>query len=403
MSRKLLQISCDSNWGSIGRIIEQIGTLSQIQGWDANVIYGRDSNASALKTYKAGNLWNVYEHYAEHRLFDNDGLASRKTTKLILKEIDRIRSDVIHLHNIHDHWLNYELLFDYLIKINKPVVWTQHDCWSFTGGCGYYSMRGCNQWQSKCVQCPIKHNKIIPLIDKTAIHYEKKKHLFNQLSNLTLVPVSKWLENEIKKSFLSNKSICQIYNGVDVTTFKPLENDNIRTKLGVGEKNILLGVATTWAPRKGLSDYIHLSQILPSNMVIVLVGLTKQQCKKMPSSIIGLERTQNVNELVELYSVANIVLNLSYEETFGLTTVEGFACGTPSIVYNCTASPELITDNTGVVVSPGDIQGVANAICKIEELGKSYYSNSCRERAVTMFNKDDRFADYINLYEDLLK
>lgn len=398
---KLLQINCDLNWGSIGRIAEGIGILAQKQGWEPYLIYGRDKNTSSLNEYKLSNILDVYEHYAEYRLIDNDGLASRAATRKVIKKIEEINPDIIHLHNIHDHWLNYNILFQYLITTKVPLVWTQHDCWSFTGGCGYYSLIDCKKWEKECDRCPLKHG-LFPLVDKTNYHFNKKKELFNSVSNLTLVPVSKWLEGEIRRSFLNSVNVRQIYNGVDITVFKPIDNKYVKEKLNIGGRKLLVAAATSWSERKGLKDYITLSRTLRSDEVIVLVGLSGSQLKHLPSKIIGLSRTQDVNELVHLYSAADIVLNLSYEETFGLTTVEGFACGTPGIVYNSTASPELITPETGLVVEAGDIEGVATAVHEILKNGKDHYAKACRERAVKFFNKDDRFADYIKLYEELL-
>lgn len=397
---KLLLINCDSNWGSTGRITEQIGQLAKLHGWDVAVAYGRESNPSSLTTLYVGSKFDVYEHYFEHKLFDNDGQASRKATFSFLQQLAKFNPDLIHLHNIHDHWLNYKILFKYLAALQIPIVWTQHDCWSFTGGCGHYTVNKCCQWETECHRCSFKRG-FLPLIEQTEKHFKTKKELFNNIDNLVLVPVSNWLGGEIQKSFLKGKRIHRIYNGVDIGVFHT-EASSIKKKYGIESKKLLIALATAWSEHKGLNDYKELVPILPDDVCLMLVGLNKKQIVDIPTSIIGIERTQDISELVELYSAADIVLNLSYEETFGLTTVEGFACGTPGIVYNSTASPELITPDTGLVVGPGDIKGVAEAVNKILRNGKDYYTKACRERAVKFFNKDDRFADYIKLYEELL-
>ena len=210
------------------------------------------------------------------------------------------------------------------------------------------------------------------------------------------------MEKQIKQSFLNKKRAIPIYNGVDIEVFCPGES-NVKTQYGIGEKKLLVGVATAWSSRKGLNDYVKLAAVLPEDVVIMLVGVKDKQKQNLPNNIIGIKRTQKIEELVSIYRGADIVLNLSYEETFGLTTVEGFACGTPGIVYNTTASPELITPETGIVVEPGDLDGVSNAVKKIMANGKGSYSKACRERVLKYFNKEDRFADYISLYEDLIK
>ena len=402
--KKLLQIDVCLNWGSTGRIAENIAKTAMKKGWECYMIHGsRYCNPpSVMNAFRPGSVLDEYWHYFEHKAFDNDGLSSDRATKRAVQFIKLIQPDLIQIHTIHDHWLNYKILFEYLVTLDIPVVWTQHDCWSFTGGCGYYTYIGCSQWMTKCGKCPAKGHKLLPLVERTDAHFRRKKELMLNVKNLTLVPVSKWLEGEIRQSFLKGTNIVQIYNGVDVGTFHPVDGTAVRERLRVGDRRMLIGVATTWSERKGLTDYHRLARLLPSDMVLVLIGLTRRQQVGLPSNIIGLPRTQDVNELVQLYSAADIVMNLSYEETFGLTTVEGFACGTPSIVYNCTASPELVTSETGVVVNPGDIEGVMAAVEEILRKGKGSYSDACRRRAVDVFNMEDRFADYITLYEELL-
>lgn len=399
----LLLINCDSNWGSTGRITEQLGILAENNGWESHVVYGRDSNNSSLKSHYFSSRFNVYEHYLEYRLFDNDGLASRINTNRIAAFIEQLKPTLIHLHNIHDHWLNYRILFEHINKLSIPIVWTLHDCWSFTGDCAHFAQYECSQWTKECTRdCPVRQDRFSRLyINNTEEHYRLKKRLFLKTNNITLVCVSKWLEGVVKESFWKNKSIRTIYNGVDIDVFKPLEKENVSlNKYGLAKSKYVIGVATGWSNRKGLNDYYKLAKMLPSNVKIVLVGLNKdtiQEARKY--GIVGLSRTDSVEDLVMLYNGASIVMNLSYEETFGMTTIEGLACGTPGIVYNRTASPELITPNTGCIVDPGDISGVSNAISKLLACEKPV--SSCRERAVRFFNKEERFKEYIELYNKL--
>ena len=399
---KLLQINVTANWGSTGRIAEQIGIKIMEEGWDSYIAYGRYMQPSKSKLIKIGGSFNVYEHYLENRLFDNEGLASRVATRQLIKIIKKLQPDIIHLHNIHDHWLNYKLLFNYLNTINVPIVWTQHDCWSFTGGCGYYSMSKCYKWMSGCDNCPRRHF----FMDSSKKHYKLRKELFTSNKNLTLVPVSFWLQNELKKSFLKNSNIVPILNGVDIQLFNPsLDTDNhlkIRNKYKIGQRFLLIALATTWSKRKGFDDYIELAKLLDDSYVIMLIGVSVKQKNNLPHNIIGIERTFDINELIEIYSTADIVLNLSKEETFGLTTVEGYACGTPTIVYNATASPELVTSETGIVVDEGDIKGVMNAIMQIRAKGKSFYFHACRKRAEEYYDINKCYVRYIELFKSLL-
>lgn len=393
-----MQLNATANWGSTGKIAEQIGIKAIEQGWESYIAYGRNMNPSENKLIKIGNKINVYEHYLENKLLDNEGLASRIVTKNFIKEIEKIKPNLIHLHNIHDHWLNYRILFSYLKTLQIPVVWTQHDCWAFTGHCAHFDSIKCNKWKTGCYNCPLKSHYSL---DHSRRNYELKKELFNSLKSLTIVPVSNWLSKLVKESHLKGNSIRTISNAVDLSVFKPQES-NIKEEYGLADKKILLAVSSVWPNYKGLKDYIHLSNYLTEDFQIVLVGLSKEQINKLPPNILGLERTNNVQDLVKLYSAADIVLNFSYLETFGLTTVEGFACGTPSIVYNKTASPELISPETGVVVEAGDYESIIQAIEQICTKGKTYYSSQCIERAKKMYNIKDRFQDYINLYNELI-
>lgn len=395
----LLQINVTANWGSTGKIAEQIGLCAQARGWDSYIAYGRMMNPSRNKLIKIGSMLDVFEHYAENRFFDNEGLASRRATKKFLKIVDEIKPDIVHLHNIHDHYVNYHLLFLYLLEKNIPVVWTQHDCWAFTGGCFHYSIIGCDKWTTGCEKCPSLRGLFK---DQTNYQYNLRKSLFSSLDNMTIVPVSEWLEGEVRRSIFKNKNISTILNSVDLQVFKPYPSNFIREKYHIGTSRFVLAVASVWTSRKGFNDYIKLATILSSDLKLVLVGLSKKQAQGLPSNIIVVPRTQNVIELVQLYTEASIVLNLSYEETFGLTTVEGYACGTPGIVYNCTASPELVSAKTGIVVEAGDIDGVNTAIKDLLNRDQEKLKKFCRQRAIEKYDKDICFNKYIDLYNRLL-
>lgn len=400
---KLLQINSVVNSGSTGRIAEEIGQAAISVGWDSLIAFGRDEKPSTSKLIKIGNDWDIKIHGLQTRLFDRHGLASKNSTRDFIKHFELFKPDIVHLHNIHGYYLNYELLFSFLKEVNIPVVWTLHDCWPFTGHCAHFSFVGCEKWKSHCYSCPQKKEYPTSLIfDRSKKNFKLKKKRFTSLPNLTLVPVSNWLSCILKESFLKIYPIKVINNGINTEVFRPITDHKFRIKHQLEVKFILLGVASIWSPRKGLRDYLELSKLLDDNYQIVLVGLTREQINKLPDNILGLERTGSVEELVELYSAADIVLNLSYEETFGLTTAEGFACGTPGIVYNATASPELIDDSTGFVVEPGDLNGLMDAIKKIKVNGKEYYSNACVNRAQRHYRKEDRFKEYIELYESLL-
>lgn len=402
--RNLLQINTSVNFGSTGRIAEQLGTYIQNHNWNSYIAYGRRNNNSHSTVIKIGNAADIGFHLAMTRFFDRHGLASKKATVKFLKEIIKVKPDVIHLHNIHGYYINYPTLFEFLYAENLPVVWTLHDCWPFTGHCSYFSDIRCTKWQTHCEHCPKLNSYPASLyFDRSFKNFGQKRDLFKILPNITIVAVSKWLSEIIKNSFLGNAPLRIISNGVDLDTFTPKLNDSdIRNKFGIKRKHMLLGVASVWDRRKGYNDYIRLAGALNDDYDLVLVGLTEKQMSSLPDNVKGIKRTEDLADLSALYSSADLILNLSNQETFGLTTVEGFACGTPGIVYNCTASPELITPETGLVVEEGNIHELLEAIEKIIFNGKAYYRNNCRIKAEQKYGKEGMLTEYLQLYNQLV-
>jgi glycosyltransferase involved in cell wall biosynthesis len=401
--KKLLQINTVVNCGSTGKIAEDIGQIVIQNGWSSYIAFGRDEKPSESKLIKIGNNIDMELHGLQTRLFDRHCLASRNATIDLVEQINKIKPDIIHLHNLHGYYLNIEILFNYLAQNSIPVVWTLHDCWPITGHCVYFDYVGCERWKTGCFDCPQK--KTYPssyFYDRSIKNYSLKNKLFNSINRLTIVPVSDWLSEIISQSFLAEHPMKVIKNGIDIDIFSPTDCNEIKKKYNLDGKYILLGVAGIWSPRKGLSEFIKLNENIDSNYQIILVGLSSSQIKSLPKNIIGIPEIENNKELAEFYSVADVFVNPSLEETFGLTTVEALACGTPAVVYNATAIPEIISPETGSLVEKGDIQGLINAIVTIQKKGKNYYSLACTEHARMFYNKNDRYLDYLKLYEKIL-
>jgi len=400
MKKAILQINTFINSRSTGHIAEEIGDLVIKHGWDSYIGFGRDEHFSVSTKIHIGNEFDVLIHGLHTRFLDNHGLASKIVTKKFIDIIKQISPDIIHLHNIHGYYLNYKILFDFLSKANIPVIWTLHDCWTFTGHCAYYDYIKCKKWQDGCFHCPLLKSYPRSFFDRSSKNWLDKRRSFTSLDNLLLVPVSNWLSKELSCSFLKDIPKKVIFNGVNLAIFKPVSSK--KKQLGLNEKFIILGAANVWEKRKGLYDFIELSKYIASDMHIILIGLDEKQIKKLPENIMGFKRTEDVKSLVDFYSTADVCLNLSSEETFGMTTVEAFACGTPGIVYNATASPELITSDTGFVVEAGDVKNLYNSILKIKNKGKSFYSKACIDRARMFYDMDKNFLQYIDLYQKLL-
>ncbi len=402
--KSLLQVNSVVNRGSTGKIVEEIGRLADANGWISRVAYGRESNDSTLNRYYVGRKGDILEHYAVSHLFDRHGLGSKKSSQKFVKWITEKQIDIIHLHNIHGYYLHYPTLFEFLKETQMPVVWTLHDCWTFTGHCSHFADINCIKWKTGCHHCPKTKNYPASLfIDNSKNNYQFKREYFNGLKNLEIVTVSDWLGGLVKESFLGNYPVRTIHNGVNMNVFKPhLEHSAVDEKYNLKDNWIAIAAATAWSAQKGLEDYKKLSALLAEDEFIVLVGLSEKQIEELPSNIIGILRTDNQDELSMLYSRANVVLNLSRQETFGMTTAEGFACGTPSIVYNATASPELIkNEKVGNIVEVGDLDGVYAAMQSIKVKSKESYSGHCRKVAEESFNQQIQFAKYIELYNSL--
>jgi putative colanic acid biosynthesis glycosyltransferase len=400
----LLQVNSVVTYGSSGRVVEELGEAVMANGWQSYIAYGRLERTSKSELIKIGTDWVVRLHGFQTRLFDRHGLGSVKATKELINRIEQIRPTIIHLHNLHGYYLNIEILFKYLAIKNIPVVCTFHDCWPMTGHCVFFDFIKCEKWKTECYHCPQKKEYPASFgFDRSKKNYHLKKELFTSLKTLTIVPVSEWLGNIVKQSFFRKFPIQVINNGINTKVFKPLQDSTIREKYNLKDKYVILGLANIWNSRKGLKGFIELSSKLDKSYQIILVGLNKIQIKTLPSNIIGLSKTENMQELATFYSAADVFLNLSLEETFGLTTAESLSCGTPVIVYNATASPGLITPKTGIIIENGNIDGLVNAIKQIQSKGKNFYSQACVERARQFYNKDDRYKDYLNLYESILK
>ena len=392
---KLLQINITANLGSTGKIAESIGLAAIKRGWESYIAYGRIANPSASQLIKVGGRWNTYLHYAGNRLLDLEGRCSARATKRFIKEIDRIKPDVVQLHNIHDHFLNYRLLFEYLNQPDIKVVWTFHDCWAMTGHCMHFVTKNCDRWKTGCHDCLMKGEYPKSLVDRSRKNWELKKSLFAGCKNLSVVACSDWIADFARESFLQDKRILTIHNGVDLSIFKPQsKTESKRFKI--------IAVSSPWYPAKGELDIYKLRSILSDeDYEIIMVGLSANQMKKLPTGIRGIQRTQNVNELAKLYSDSDVLINPTYADTFPTVNLEALACETPVITYRTGGSPEAVDEKTGFVVEQGDINALADAIRRMKEHPLS--SADCRKRAEEHFDKDKCFEKYIELYEKLLR
>lgn len=404
---KILQINVTLNWGSTGKIAEECNHAARSLGWDTYFAFGRYSNPAQSKSIAGpSHRLNIYEHYLENKILDNEGLASRRATKLLIEKIKKIQPDIIHLHNIHDHWLNYKILFKYLNQTKIQIVWTFHDFWAITGHCAHFVIQNCNRFQTECYNCPMTKGKFLPILKRTKRNFNLKKKLFTTNKNLTIVTVSDWVSENVRHSFLKDKPIVVIPNGVNTMIFKPTPPNILKNQIikKLNDKFIIMAVSSQWkSGTKGLEDYKAMSNMLSDDEIIVLVGVPEEISRTFPNNIIGIRRTNDQYELAALYTLADVICSFSSAETFGLSIIEGYACGTPAVVYNNTAPPSLISPKTGYVVPNNDYESAYKAIQKIKAKGSSVYSHDCISLVKEKYDKYNCFNKYIELYESLTK
>ena len=327
--------------GSTGTICKNLYKAAEEAGHECCIAYGRGEAPKGFNTIKIGNKLDFYLHVLKARLFDASGFGSKRATKEFIKNIDEFKPDIIHLHNIHGYYVNIEILFNYL-KQHPEIkkVWTLHDCWAFTGHCPHFEYEQCEQWKTECKKCVKKREYPRTLIDRCKKNYRIKKCIFTSVDNLILVSPSRWLESLVKKSYLQHYSIRVINNGIDTKIFKYTKSD-IKEKYGIKNKKLILGVASIWDKKKGLDTFIELSKKIDADYQIVLIGLNKKQIKKLPNNIIGINRTENIQELVKWYSAANIFFNPTFEDNYPTVNLEAIACGTPVVTFDTGGSSEI--------------------------------------------------------------
>ena len=397
---KIVEINT-GNIGSTGNIMLGIAEIAKAEGHEVLVCCpdARDNRKKAVKDQLfIGDRLSRNLHLKCAELTGLNGCFSRLATKKFLKAVDKYRPDIIHLHNLHNCYINLPMLFNYIKKHNIPVVWTLHDCWAFTGHCPYFTMVKCDKWKTGCYHCPQYRQYPASYVDRTKTMWKLKKKWFTGVQNMTIVTPSQWLADLVKKSFLDEYIVKVIHNGIDLSVFKPTEND-FREKHGLQNKKIILGVAFGWGKRKGLDVFIELSKRLDAQYQIILVGTDDRVDKLLPSNIISIHRTQNQQELAEIYTTADLFINPTREENYPTVNMESIACGTPVLTFRTGGSPEILDDTCGSVIDCDDIDAMEREIIRICEQ-MPYSQEACLNKAKE-FDKNEKFKEYIALYDAL--
>ncbi len=399
MGLKILQINTVCGSGSVGRIAVDIYHTLEKNGDKGMIAYGRRTAPEGIRAFRFGSPLDMGAHVLSTFFRGEHGFASGRQTKRLIGRIRKWNPDVIHLQNIHGFVLQVEILFAYLKEAGKPVVWTLHDCWPYTGHCAFYDYTACEGWKTGCRACR-EYQRTYPYAlfrNHTIQNYERKRTAFTGVADLTIVTPSRWLAGEVKQSFLKEYPVQVIPNGIDRKCFRPVKS-LLRQRLGLEGRFVILGVANVWERRKGLEYFVKLSGRLSEEYRVILIGLSQKQIKSLPENIIGLERTSSAEELAEYYSMADVFVNATLEDNFPTTNLEALACGTPVITFNTGGSPESVDESCGQVVPKGDTEALIKAIRQEREAPRQ--SESCLKRA-ERYEKYDRFQEYVELYHRL--
>lgn len=400
---KIVEINC-VNVGSTGKIMLQIAENARAAG---HTVYTccprrRMNMGKAVKDQLwIGGFLSRQLHLRLGWFTGLNGCFSWLATRRFLRKLDRIRPDLIQLHNLHNGYIHLGLLFRYIKERQIPCVWTLHDCWAFTGQCPHFQLSGCGRWRNGCGHCTQIHAYPAARIDQTARMWENKRAWFTGVERMTLVTPSRWLADLTKQSFLRDYPIEVIHNGIDLTVFQPAKSD-LRRRYGISEDEyVVLGVAFDWGHGKGLDVFVDLAQKLPEKYRIVLVGVNEADEKTLPERIVSVRRTRDQHELAQLYTMADVFANPTREEVLGLVNIEALACGTPVVTFRTGGCVEVADETCGCVTGENTADAMRREIIRICE-EKPYQAEDCVKRARS-FDKEKKTGEYIRLYEKLMQ
>ena len=401
VKRKIVQINV-SDSGSTGRIATTIDQALSCNGMESFVFFGL-GKGDGIHRFRISNGFDCRLHNKLSQYLGFHGWFSIIVTIKLIYRINHIKPDIVHMHNLHGGYVCYPLLLRYLAKHRIKTVATLHDMWLLTGGCVHYSIVGCDKWKTQCHHCPqLKTYPKSNFFDTTSLCYRLKRKQLDTIPDLAITTVSNWVNKQVVQSGIKYSSLTTVYNSVDTEVFHPITSD-WKNRMGIPGKKVLLGVANPWSESKGLLYFIELSKRLSKGQVIVLVGVNDSVRQILPPEIMALPPVTKREELAEIYSAADVFLNLSKAETFGLTTAEAMACGTPVIVSNCTANPEIVGPECGAVIDPSNYDGMIREIQGVLARDRSFYIDRCHNWVRSTFSQKQMVEGYLGVYNDLLK
>ncbi|MDE8221434.1 glycosyltransferase [Erysipelothrix rhusiopathiae] len=358
---KVLFVNSVCDYGSTGKIVRDLANGLKKEGHEVLICYGRHQAKEDTDTFYIGDKLTTYSHVFMTRVFNRHGLHSNRATQKLIEKIETFNPDVIHMHNLHGYYLNVEMLFEALKTFKGKIYWTFHDCWPISGSSAYFDYHGCKTWDEGCVECNSTRDYPEALVFKRQKkNFLWKKKAFSGLDNLTLVTPSYWLKELLAKSFLAQYPCEVIHNGINTNLFKPTYDAELTKKYE--NKLVLLGVASIWEQRKGLNDFIKLSTMISDNYKIVLIGLTEEQKKSLPTAIDGVLRTDSAEQLAAYYTLSHRFINPTYEDNYPTTNIEALCCHTPVIAYDTGGNKEVSIKPFMTIVPQGDLEAIVHEL-----------------------------------------
>lgn len=398
---RIIQINATYNVGSTGVITADIHNLLLSNGFESYVAYAKTNlpKGQIKNGYKVGSFIGNKLHALLCRIGGKQGYFSRLSTLRLISFIKRINPDIVHLHNLHSNYINLNLLLKFLAKSNIRTVITLHDSWFYTGGCFSYAAVGCNRWQYTCGRCPqrLVGTKALLFDSSKKILKDRKKYL-TAIKNLDVVGVSNWIASEAESTFLSQKNIFTVYNGIDTSFFKPVIS-NFKAKMNLENKFVILGFADKWLKCVNKSLLYDMCAYLKEDMAFVLVGCTKESEKQLPKGVIPLPYIKERETLRAIYSACDVFANCTREDSFALVNAEAQACGTPVVVFNNTGAAGTVSDSFGFKAQNGDNAAFIDGIDKVYKMGKEAFTKGAIDFVKENFDRKKNYKKYLKLYK----
>ena len=398
---KILQINAVYRRLSTGRNVMELNRFFEQHNHSCIAAFSADPVEDGRREFKIGTTADQKAHAFLSRMTGLQGYYSVAATRKLLRYIDQTGPDVVMLNNLHANYIHLPMLLKYLAKKDIPTVAVLHDCWFYTGKCCHYTVADCYRWQEHCGNCPAKkkYNKSW-LFDRTQKMLRDKKEGFRRIPRLGVIAVSDWLLNEAKKApvFSEATAMRRIYNWIDLEKFTVRDVSALREEMGLKDKKVILCVAGTWDASKGLNTVLQLQQLLQDHEHLIIVGNVPAGTV-FSERVTQIPRTDNVEQLIALYNLADVFLQPSPEETFGKVSAEALACGTPVITYNSCGSPELVPDGCGIIVKENDTDAIVSAIQK----SKNMVFDKCADIGKSTYDKILCYAEYLKVYSEVQK